>query len=165
MNQLKINKYTNDNLLLQIRNKLIVLCLIAYLPSCIFFEATPTFCYVKNDTKEKIRLYLYFNREKLEDIFVNKSYLYYLDNFDKGRSFTCVSKESLDTTNLIGMYEIDPNCFFDVYRKQSSKIEFIFDKIQIITQKDTIYFDGYDQIIKAFKEIDKNHYELQIKSN
>ena len=152
-----------QNMLIQFKNRVFSIFLIANLTSCALFEAKPTFCYIKNCTNKNIYVYLYFNKEKLKDIFGTTSYINYLENFDYGRSFTCVSETSLDTINLIGVYAISPNCFFDIYRKQSHYIEFIFNRIKIITKKDTIYFNDNDQLIRAFRKVDNNNFELQIK--
>ncbi len=152
-----------DSNLLKPKVILSILFLILILSACIGFEPIPTRSYIKNGTKAKIKLILYFDREKLKKTFIGDSYIKYLENYKGEENDYCVTKINLDTSTLIGTFEIEPECCFCAYRQVSVKQEYIFDKLMIINQNDTIFLIGYDKIFKAFKEIDKKKFELQIK--
>ena len=141
---------------------LLTMILLEFCNSCIL-EPIPTNSFITNKATCKIELILYFDREKLEKIFSVGSYVNYLENYKGEHNSFGVTMISIDTARLIGKYLIDPGCSFVAYRQSNYKPDYIFNKLKIINQKDTLVINGYEQLAKAFKQTEKRKFELLIK--
>lgn len=111
---------------------------------------------IRNESGHDITLQLIFNKDKLGE----RSYSSFLNYYP---GFERISPISIDTINLIGSYRIPAGKSFPLHSEIAVDPDFNLFKEILIMKPDSIIYRNEKEIISAFKQTKKRHWELVIK--
>ncbi len=112
-----------------------------------------------NNCDSDILVQLQFDKDLLDSTWHGaNSYIAYLNDFGGMKD----NRILFDSINLIATYRLTKNDTFLVHGAVGTHPRFIFNRLVLIKNSDTVNFDGYDKIYSKFESIGPRFFEFNI---